>query len=92
MRHSSAGNPAAFTDLRPERGSRRGGGHDGPGVITVAVLLPVTGSITPAGGATVAVLTRVPVVAGGTVPVTVKVAVAPTGMLSGSATTAIVGS
>ncbi len=45
----------------------------------MAVLSPGTGSVTPAGGATVAVFTIDPVSPGGTVPVTEKVAVAPEG-------------
>src|SRR5262245_22666937 len=47
------------------------------GLVSVALLLPATGSVTPTGGATVAVLVSGPVVAAGTVPVTVKVAWVP---------------
>src|SRR5215831_5669056 len=47
-------------------------------LLSVALLLPGTGSVTPAGGVTVAVLVRVPVVAGGTVPLTVNVTLVPT--------------
>jgi hypothetical protein len=46
---------------------------------SVAVLFAAVGSVTPAGGAIVAVLTRVPVAAAATVPVTVNVTEAPTG-------------
>src|SRR5262245_52553866 len=48
-------------------------------MVLVAPLLPGTGSVTPAGGATVDVLVSAPVVAGGTVPLTAKVAWVPTG-------------
>ena len=47
--------------------------------VSVAELLPGVGSVTPAGGATVAVLTRLPVADADTVPVTVNVTDAPTG-------------
>ena len=43
------------------------------GLVSVAVLLPGTGSVTPAGGVTVALLISVPVVPAGTVPLTVNV-------------------
>ena len=47
--------------------------------VSVAVLFAGVGSVTPAGAAIVAVLTRLPVAEATTVPVTVNVAVAPTG-------------
>src|SRR5262245_60477310 len=50
--------------------------------VSVAVLLPGVGSVTPAGGATVAVLTREPVADGLTWTVYVNVTVAPTGRLT----------
>ena len=43
------------------------------GLVSVASLLPGTGSVVPSGGVTVAVLTSAPVVPAGTVPVTLKV-------------------
>ncbi len=51
-------------------------------LVSVAWLLPGTGSLAPTGAATVAVLTSDPVVAPGTVPETVKVAVAPAGKVT----------
>jgi len=50
--------------------------------VSVALLLPGTGSVTPTGGVTVAVLLNAPVVAAGTVPLTVNVAVVPTGSVT----------
>ena len=50
--------------------------------VSVAELLPGFGSVTPAGAATVAVLTSVPVAEADNVAVSVKVAVAPTGRLT----------
>ncbi len=50
-----------------------------PELVSVDELFPGVGSEVPPGGVTVAVFTRAPVVAAGTVPVMVKVAVAPTG-------------
>ena len=47
--------------------------------VSVAELLAGVGSVTPTGGVMVAVLTRLPVAPATTVPVTVNVAVAPTG-------------
>ena len=47
--------------------------------MSVAVLLAGVGSVTPAGGVTVAVLARVPVAAGSICTVKVKVTVALTG-------------
>ncbi len=47
-----------------------------------AALLPGTGSVTPVGAAIVAVFVSGPVVPPGTVPVTVKEAVAPTGRVT----------
>src|SRR5215472_14439186 len=52
------------------------------GLVSVALLLPDTGSVTPGGGATVAVLVSCPVVAAGTIPVTVNVAWVPTGTVT----------
>src|SRR6187549_3290223 len=52
---------------------------DPAGLVSVALLLPPTGSVTPSGGVTVAVLTSAPVAPAGTVPLTVKVALVPTG-------------
>src|SRR5262249_7929647 len=52
------------------------------GLLWVALLLPGTGSVTPAGGVTVAVLVRAPVVPDGTVPVTVNVACVPAGSVT----------
>ncbi len=49
------------------------------GLLSEALLLPGTGSVTPAGGLTVAVLSSEPTVPGGTVPLTVNVTVPPTG-------------
>ena len=46
--------------------------------VSVALLLPGTGSRTPAGGVTLAVFASVPVAPGTIVPVSVKVAVPPT--------------
>lgn len=43
--------------------------------VSVAVLLPLDGSVTPAGAVTLAVLTRVPVASARTVAMTVNVAV-----------------
>ena len=51
-------------------------------LFAVPVLLPGTGSVTPSGGVTVAVLSSAPVVAAGTVPLTVKVALVPTGRVT----------
>ena len=45
--------------------------------VSVAVLFPGVGSVTPGGVVTFAVLTRLPVAAATTVPVSVKVALAP---------------
>jgi hypothetical protein len=42
-------------------------------LVSVPVLLPGTGSVMPAGALTVALLSSVPVVPAGTVPVTLKV-------------------
>ncbi len=47
--------------------------------VSVALLLPGVGSVTPPGTVMVAVFTREPVAVADTVPVTVKVAVPPTG-------------
>src|SRR5262249_51045770 len=47
--------------------------------LSVALLLPGLGSVTPGGGATVAVLSRLPVAAGSIWTVKVKLTVAPTG-------------
>src|SRR5215470_8325880 len=52
------------------------------GLVSVALLLPGTGSVTPAGGVTVAVLVSCPVVPAGTVPLTVNVALVPTGSVT----------
>ena len=52
------------------------------GSLSVAELLPATGSVTPAGTATVAVLLMLPVAPAVTVPLTVYVTVAPTGRLT----------
>src|SRR5262249_10615780 len=52
------------------------------GLLWVALLFRGTGSVTPAGGVTVAVLVRAPVVPAGTVPVTVKVAWVPAGSVT----------
>ena len=41
--------------------------------MSLSLLLPGLGSVTPAGGATVAVLVRVPLAVGSTVPVSVMV-------------------
>src|SRR5262249_6953585 len=49
------------------------------GLVSASLLSPGTGSVTPSGGVTVAVLVNAPVVAAGTVPLTVKVALVPTG-------------
>src|SRR5262249_25602437 len=48
-----------------------------PRLLTVAELLPGFGSVTSAGGVTVAVFTSTPLVPGCTVPVIVKTAAAP---------------
>ena len=53
--------------------------------VSVAELLPATGSVTPPGAATGAVLLSVPVAAADTVPVAVNVAVPP-----GSSVTVVV--
>src|SRR5436305_1723293 len=45
--------------------------------VSVALLLPESGSVVPAGAVTVAVLTRLPVAAGLAVPVTVKTTALP---------------
>src|SRR5205085_2041269 len=50
--------------------------------VSVTMLSVGSGSVTPAGGATVAVLTRLPVAEGLTRTVKVKVTVAPTGKLT----------
>ena len=47
------------------------------GSVTVEVLLPRSGSTTPAGGKAVAVFTWLPVAPAGTVPVSVKITVSP---------------
>src|SRR5262249_22179085 len=52
------------------------------GLVLLALSLPGTESVTPAGGATVAVLVSDPVVLAGTVPVTVNVACVPTGSVT----------
>src|SRR5215831_20172617 len=52
------------------------------GLVLLALSLPGTESVTPAGGATVAVLVSDPVVLAGTVPVTVNVACVPTGRVT----------
>src|SRR5262245_37484687 len=52
------------------------------GLVLVALLFPDTRSATPAGGVTVTVFTSSPVVSAGTVPVTVNVAVVPTGSVT----------
>src|SRR5262249_38315518 len=52
------------------------------GLVSAAVLLPGTGSVTPTGGATVAALVNAPVVSAGTVPVTVNVAWVPAGRVT----------
>src|SRR5215831_2996904 len=51
-------------------------------LVSVALLLPGTGSVTPTGGCTVAVLVSCPVVPAGTVPLTVNVAWVPTGSVT----------
>src|SRR5262252_4988076 len=51
-------------------------------LVSVALLLLGIGSAMPAGGVTVAVLVNVPVVADGTVPLTVNVALVPTGSVT----------
>ena len=56
------------------------------GLVLLAELLPGTGSVTPPGGAIVTVLFCAPVVAGGTVPVTVNVAVPPTSRFTAAVT------
>ena len=52
------------------------------GLVSVPVLLPGTGSVVPGGGVTVALLSNVPVVPAGTVPVTLKVTWLPAGKLT----------
>src|SRR5215831_13660687 len=52
------------------------------GLVSVAPLLPGTGSVTPSGGVIVAVLVREPVVLAGTVPLTVNVAWVPAGSVT----------
>src|SRR4051812_13444553 len=52
------------------------------GVVFLAVLLTRSGSLVPSGGVTVAVLTRLPVVEEGTVPVTVNRALLLAGKLT----------
>src|SRR5215831_8510300 len=52
------------------------------GLLLVAPLFPGTGSVTPAGGVTVAVLVSAPVVFAGTVPLTVNVALVPAGSVT----------
>src|SRR6187399_2887002 len=52
------------------------------GLVSVAPLSPGTGSVTSTGGITVAVLISAPTVPGGTVPLTVNVALVPTGKLT----------
>src|SRR5215831_1316993 len=48
-------------------------------LLSVALSFPGTGSVTPAGGVTVAVLLSAPVVPAGTIPLTANVAWVPTG-------------
>jgi len=55
--------------------------------LSVAALLPGVGSVTPAGGVTVAVLTNVPVAQGLTAPVTTYVTVLPTGRFTAASLT-----
>ena len=50
--------------------------------VSVALLLPVAGSAAPAGAATLAVFTRVPVALAAAVPLSVKVALPPAGRLT----------
>src|SRR5260370_442810 len=50
--------------------------------VSVALLSPKLGSVTPAGSVTVAVLLRMPVALAATVALTVKVAIPPTGRLT----------
>src|SRR5262249_16616821 len=52
------------------------------GLVLVALSLPGTGSVTPAGGVTVAVLVNAPVVPAGTATLTLNVAVVPTGSVT----------
>src|SRR5215831_20146873 len=52
------------------------------GLVSVAVLLPGTESVTPNGGVTVAVLVSDPMVLAGTVPVTANVAWVPAGSVT----------
>src|SRR5215831_15245109 len=52
------------------------------GLVSVALSLPGTGSVTPSGGVTVAVLVSGPVVLAGTVPLTANVAWVPTGSVT----------
>src|SRR5262245_2422532 len=52
------------------------------GLLSVALLFPGTGSVTPAGAVTVAVLVKAPVVPDGTVPLTVNVAWVPAGSVT----------
>src|SRR6188768_2651705 len=49
------------------------------GLVSLAPLLPGTGSVTSTGAVTVAVLISAPTVSAATVPLTVKVALVPTG-------------
>src|SRR5215831_18938913 len=51
-------------------------------LVSVALLLPGTGSVTPTGGCTVAVLLSAPVVLAGTVPLTVNVTLVPVGSVT----------
>src|SRR5215831_17284975 len=52
------------------------------GLLLVAPLFPGTGSLTPAGGVTVAVLVSAPVVPAGTVPLSANVALVPAGSVT----------
>src|SRR5262245_13836439 len=52
------------------------------GPVSVALMLPGTGSLVPSGGVTVTVLLSVPVAAAGTRPVTTKLALVPTGSVT----------
>jgi hypothetical protein len=63
-------------------GGGGGGGVPACGVVRVAELLPVFGSVTPVGAATVAVFVNVPVVFFGTVPARVITAEAPDARLT----------
>src|SRR5262249_7289853 len=51
-------------------------------LLSVALLLPGTGSVTPSGGVTVTVLVSAPVVLAGTVPLTVNVTLVPAGSVT----------